>query len=115
MGSVNIVVPDLHEIHRKLDVHSSALKKILALLEESKAKEIRMTQQLDDLTAAVEENTSLDNSIIQLVDGLAAQILALKDDPAKLAALAASLKASSAAVAAAIAANTPAEPPPPEV
>lgn len=71
-----------------------------------------MTQQLDDLTVAVEENTVLDSSIITLVNGLAAQILALKDDPAKLAALAASLKTSSAAIAAAIQANTPAEPPP---
>ena len=70
-----------------------------------------MSKELDDLTVAVEENTVLDNSIITLVDGLAAQITALKDDPVKLAALATSLKASSAAISAAIQANTPAPPP----
>lgn len=68
---------------------------------------IKMTAQLDDLTLAVNENTSLDDSIIQLVDGLAAQIAELKDDPAAMAALAQSLRDKSAAIAAAIKANTP--------
>jgi len=46
-------------------------------------------------------------SAITLINGLAAQIANLKDDPAALQALADSLGASSTALAAAITANTP--------
>jgi hypothetical protein len=42
-----------------------------------------------------------------LIQGIAAQLLALKDDPAKIAALSAALKASADNLAAAITANTP--------
>jgi hypothetical protein len=42
-----------------------------------------------------------------LVEGLAAQIVALKDDPVALAALATEVRAKSALIAAAIQANTP--------
>lgn len=112
MGSVNIIVPDLTEVNKKLDILARALKQVLSMLKTSAEKEKIMTQQLDDLTVAVEENTTLDDSIITLVDGLASQIAALKDDPAKLAALAASLRAKSAAISAAITANTEVEPPP---
>jgi len=112
VGNTYINVPDLYEVHKKLDTITHALKLVLANQKVSAEKERHMTQQLDDLTVAVEENTTLDGSIIQLVDGLAAQIAALKDDPAKLTALAASLREKSAAIAAAIAANTPVVPPP---
>lgn len=88
------------------------IDQLLSLLGEMKAQEVIMSKELDDLQLAVEENTSLDGSIIELVNGLAAQILALKDEPAKLVALAASLKTASAAIAAAIQANTPPPPPP---
>lgn len=102
----------LVHIHANIDAKRiiTKLDTIIDMLKVSAEKETKMTVELDELTAAVEENTTLDNSVIQLVEGLAAQILALKDDPAKLAALSASLKASSAAVAAAIAANTPTAP-----
>ena len=112
MGDTFINIPDLYEVHKKLDIIMIAIKKVLANQKVSAEKEIHMTQQLDDLTVAVEENTTLDGSIIQLVDGLAAQIAALKDDPAKLTVLATSLRAKSAAIAAAIMTNTTVEPPP---
>lgn len=112
--TINVNVPDITEVNKKLDLLLRADIKIIALLQESAKKENHMTKELDELQAAVEENTTVDQSIMTLVDGLAAQILALKDDPAKLAALAASLKASSAAVVAKVLANTP-EAPPPEV
>lgn len=106
MALVNIYAKvNTKEINAKLDT-------IIGMLLESKKKEIHMSKELDDLHAAVEENTSLDNSIIELVNGMAAQILSLKDDPVKLAALAASLKASSAAISAAVAANTTVPPEP---
>lgn len=66
-----------------------------------------MSAELDALEAAVTENEGLDESIIQLVNGLAAQIATLKEDPVKLQALADSLRTQSAALSAAIQANTP--------
>lgn len=71
-----------------------------------------MTAEFDALTAEVARNTTEDQSVIALVNGLADQIAALKDDPAALQALADQLRASNDAVAAAIAANTPSAPPP---
>lgn len=91
------------DIHRKLDA-------ILDYLREIKKKEITMSKELDALEVAVTENTALDTSIIALVEGLAAQIEEMKDDPAKMEALAASLREKSAALAAAIQANTPPTP-----
>jgi hypothetical protein len=69
-----------------------------------------MSVELEQLSAEVAANTAVDQSAIALLNGLSAQIMALKDDPVKLAALAAELNASSAALAAAVAANTPAAP-----
>ena len=88
------------------------LDKILAIVRDLQRKEGAMSKELDELQLAVEENTSLDNSIIQLVDGLADQIEALKEDPAKLQALSDALKVSNQAIKDAILANTPAPPPP---
>jgi ABC-type uncharacterized transport system YnjBCD substrate-binding protein len=68
---------------------------------------------LDDLTTQVASNTSVEQSAIVLIQGLAAQIAATANDPAKLAALTAQLNSSATALAAAITANTPAAPPAP--
>lgn len=67
-----------------------------------------MSVQLDALTAEVARNTAVDESAIVLLNGLAAQIVALKTDPVALQALADSLQGSSNALAAAVIANTPA-------
>ena len=67
-----------------------------------------MASDLTVLTAEVTKNTEVDQSAIVLLNGLSAQIAALKNDPAALQALADSLNASSAAMAAAVVANTPA-------
>lgn len=66
-----------------------------------------MSKELDDLTAEVAQETTVENSAITLINGLAAQITAAGTDPAKLAALTASIKSSSDALAAAVTANTP--------
>jgi hypothetical protein len=66
---------------------------------------------IEDLTAQVAQNTSVDESAVTLIQGLAAQIAAAGTDPAKLAALQTNLKASADKLAAAVAANTPAAPP----
>jgi hypothetical protein len=98
-------------ISEKLDV-------IIWLLNDLRKKETYMIEELNDLEAAVTENTNLDMSIIDLVNGLAAQIEMNSDFPIKMRALAASLREKSIAISAAIQANTAPvpipEPPPVE-
>jgi hypothetical protein len=63
---------------------------------------------LDDLTAQVAANTTVSQSALTLINGIAARITAAGTDPTKLAALTASLKSDDDALAAAVTANTPA-------
>ncbi len=63
---------------------------------------------LDDLTAQVAKNTTVEESAVTLIKGLAAQLAAAGTDPAKLAALQQQLQTSGTDLAAAITANTPA-------
>jgi hypothetical protein len=56
----------------------------------------------------VQANEDLEASAITLIQGIAAQLEAAKEDPAKVQALAESLKASASNLSAAIVANTPA-------
>jgi len=72
-----------------------------------------MSAQLDTLTQEVTEMSTVVDSAIVLINGLAAQIVELKDDPAALQALADSLDAKANSLAAAVAANTPPVDPPP--
>jgi len=65
---------------------------------------------LTALTAEVARNTEVDSSAIALLNGLAAQIEALKTDPVALQALADTMRGSSDSLAAAVVANTPAAP-----
>ena len=69
-----------------------------------------MSVEMDTLTVAVTNNTALDESIIALLNGIAAQIADAAGDKVKALALAAELNAKSDALAAAIQANTPVEP-----
>lgn len=84
------------------------LNAILHLLYDSRRREYIMSVEMDTLQAAVTANTSLDDSIITLLNGLSAQILDAAGDKAKATALAGELTAKSAALQAAITANTPA-------
>jgi len=83
------------------------LDKILQILGDIQRKEETMSVELDALTIQVTSNTDVENSAILLIQGIAAQLSAIKDDPAKIAALATSLKVSADNLAAAILANTP--------
>jgi hypothetical protein len=93
--NVNIRFVDQDETDKKLN-------RILLLLQEIKGKEEIMSEQLDALTVQVTETTTLEQSAITLITGLADQIAAIKDDPAKVQALADQLKASAANLTAAI-------------
>jgi FtsZ-binding cell division protein ZapB len=78
-----------------------------------------MQQVIEDLRVEIERNTSIDGSAITLMNGLAARIEELKNDPTALQELANSIRTSNDALSAAVRANTPAveggaEPTPPE-
>lgn len=75
-------------------------------------KEYDMSQEMDDLKAAVANEGTAVQSAIVLLNGLSAQIAATAGDPAAAAALAADVNTQAAALAAAVAANTPAAPAP---
>lgn len=64
--------------------------------------------ELDDITAQVAANKVVIDSAVVLINGIADRITAAGVDPAKLAALTASLKSEDDALAAAVTANTPA-------
>lgn len=65
-----------------------------------------MASDLTQLTQEVNENTTVIGSAITLIEGLAAKIEELKNDPAALQALADQLDAQSNALAAAVQAHT---------
>jgi hypothetical protein len=62
----------------------------------------------DALQAAVERNAVVDASAIELIKGIATQLIAIKQDPAKIQAFADELNQKSDALAAAVIENTPA-------
>lgn len=65
---------------------------------------------IDDLTAAVEAETTVNQSAVALLNSLAQEIRDAQDDPAKLAELADSIEANTSALSDAVTANTPAAP-----
>ena len=67
-----------------------------------------MSKQMDDLAAAVKKNDDVVDSAVTLITGLAAQLLAAKDDPVAIEVLANEVSAKADALAAAVVANTPA-------
>lgn len=109
----------------RLDVHvyfhtDDTASDIRNLLREINERTKRMSAELDALTAAVEENSTIDQSAITLINGIAAQLAELAANATELAGLKAAvqakadaLHASSEALAAAVAANTPSAPPAP--
>jgi hypothetical protein len=72
----------------------------------------RMATDLTVLIAQVAANTTLEQSAVTLIQGIAAALTAAQADPAEVATLAAQLNTSAATLSAAITANTPAAPAP---
>jgi ABC-type transporter Mla subunit MlaD len=102
---------DLHvHIHQDPDTR---LDRILEAVTSLVLKGDVMSQALDSLATQVEQLKTVEQSAVTLIKGLADQLTAIKDDPAKIEALAAELKSTSEDLAAAVAANTPAAPPAP--
>ena len=94
-------------IHQDTSITDAKLDQILVALTAVLTQEKTIMADLTALTAQVEANTTVEGSAITLLNGLAAQITALKNDPVALAALANSLKSSGDALAQAITDNTP--------
>lgn len=63
---------------------------------------------LDDLAKQVQANTDVNASAVQLIQGLASQLIAAAANPSQIMVLASNLKNSADALASAIVANTPA-------
>ena len=100
---------DLHVFIHNGDAElQGRLDAIQSSLDALKTQGEKMSQQIQDLQAAVAAEDTVIASAITLLNGLSAQIIALKDDPAALAALAADVNTQAQALAAAVAANTPA-------
>ncbi len=93
----------------KIDLQNQQQTQLLASLVTG---EQIMSAELDSLTAQVTENTDTEQSAIALLNNLHDLLVAAGTDPAKLAALAGTLKGSRDALAAAVVANTPAAPAP---
>jgi hypothetical protein len=83
------------------------LKRIESNLTKLERMEKRMSLELDNLTTEVTEIGVVVDSAIVLLQGLAAQLLAIKDDPAKIQALATELDTKANELALAVVANTP--------
>lgn len=86
------------------------LDRALLVLAQLTIGEIIMSQEMDALVAAVDVNTTVDQSVLTFLNGLAAQIADAAGDRAKSVTLAATVRASADAVAAALLANTPQAP-----
>ena len=102
----------MRPISIELNVHFpeliNAINTGIQLLTTLNEKVNNMATSLDTLTTAVTTNTSVIDSAIALINGIAAQITAAGTDPVALASLVSSLKSEDDALAAAVVANTPA-------
>ncbi len=94
----------LERLEKKID-------EILKIVNINTNNQKTIIMDLDQLTADVTNNTTVEQSAITLLNGLSQQLKDAGTDPAKLAALQTSLETSTAALAAAITANTPAAAP----
>ena len=90
---------------KKLKKLGKKLNRIQTRLDEM---ENNMSAELDRLTVEVQEMGTVVDSAIALLQGLATQLEAIKNDPAAISALADELDVKANALADAITANTPA-------
>ena len=107
------------EILAALSTLNATGQAILAALKQNNKELLTMALDISALTAAVTNETTVEQSAIALITGLAAQIQNLINqsgdtvDPAALQALVTQMTNAQTALAAAVAANTPAQPNPP--
>lgn len=107
---MNIRIDIYHHIMQENSQLESKVDQALSLLNQIVQKENVMSTELDNLTQKVNDTITVEESAIQLIEGLATQLKAIANDPAAINALADQLSAERDALAAAVAANTPAAP-----
>jgi hypothetical protein len=100
---MHIKVKHHHYLHGFDDEVKTLLHQIIKKID-------KMGQELDTLTTEVSETATVIDSAVVLLKGLKAALDAAGTDPAKLAALSASLDSKQNELAAAVAENTPAQP-----
>lgn len=83
---------------------------ILGLLNKIITKENKIMATLQDIANAVAAETTVDNSIVTMLDGIVAQLKTAQasNDPVAMAAVVSSIEANTAILQAAVTANTPA-------
>jgi hypothetical protein len=101
---------EFHVIHSFDPALERKLDRLIGALEQSNGIGDYLMATLDDLTAQVTANTSVEGSALTLIQGLADQLRNAGTDSGKLAALQNQLKASADKLAEAVATNTPAYP-----
>lgn len=94
---------EFHRLHRKLDL-------IRGLLHQLNAKDDLIMTAMTDLQAAVAQETTVEGSVLTLLQGIADQLKAAGTDPAALAALTSQINTNISTMQAAVTANTPAAP-----
>jgi len=92
----------------RIDVHVHSDQRLEALLARM---EMKLSKELDDLKAQVAQTTTIAQSAVTLIGGIADRITAAGTDKAALTALTDELRADDDSLAAAVAANTPAAEP----
>lgn len=99
---------DFNNLMAQLSAMQAAITSMKTGLDNLLIKERNIMAALDDLTAQVTQNTNLEQSAIQLIQGIAKNLAdaVANNDSAALTALASQLNSSAAALAAAIGANT---------
>jgi hypothetical protein len=108
----------LQTMHANQLVMISNQRAMIGMLQTLTNMETKMTISLDALSAAVANNSTIEGSVVTLLQQLASQIAAIppSNDPAtqaSLDALVATLSQNDTTLASAVVANTPAVTPPP--
>lgn len=106
MDRIDLLAAQVERLGNKIDRQSRHINRIIK-------QEKDIMADLSALTTAVAENTSVEESAIQLLQNLADQLEASMTDPAAIQAIVDNVRNNSSALAAAVAQNTPATSPPP--
>jgi len=99
-------------IECKVDQALVQLDRVLAQQERILEREAQMAATIDDILAGVQQESTVDDSIITLLNNIAAQLANAGVPQDKIDAIMAVITANQAKVTAAVTANTPAAPPP---
>ena len=102
MFGINDLVATLKAMH-------SQLMNIGRLLNTIHQEQLKMAVDLSALQAQVQQNTTVEQSAVTLIQGLAQQLQAAQNDPAAIQSIINSLNSSANSLADAITANTPSQ------